>query len=87
MRRVSMLALSFLVLTSCFYRPVFVDESTIGTPRPRLASARRAAAACNEVKRVKCDTVNCKGSNRDLVTLRCTGGEVTRCEIGKSDCS
>jgi hypothetical protein len=86
MGRVVFAAVSFLFLSSCFYRPVFVDQSTIGTPRPKLASSQRAASVCNEVRRVKCDTTHCKGANRDLVTLNCSGGQITRCEIGKGGC-
>jgi hypothetical protein len=86
MRRVSMLALLILLLSSCFYRPVFVDPSSMGGLRPKLSQPRSGAQVCREVRRVKCDKVNCGADGRDLVTLNCAAGELTRCEIGKGGC-
>jgi hypothetical protein len=87
MRRGFAISIAFLISASCSFRPVFVDPSTIGTPRPKTASAAPAGVeACTEVTRVKCDIGHCKEANRDRVTLRCKSGEITRCELGKGGC-
>jgi hypothetical protein len=84
MRRVPLLALSFVLLSSCFYRPVYVDPlSGGGTLRPRLDARRGGVNLCREVRRVPCDKENCGAAGRDLVTFKCSTGPVTRCEIGK----
>jgi hypothetical protein len=89
MRRVSLLAVLFLLLSSCMYRPVYVDPTSgMGTPRPKLAprGGRGGVQVCREVRRVPCDKQTCGTTGRDLVTLHCPTGEVTRCEIGRGEC-
>ena len=94
MRHAAFVALSFLLLSSCFGRPVWVDDRpvvqpSIGSVRPAAATHMRSASPqiCREVGRSSCDVVNCKGKQLDLVTLQCSSGKITRCEIGKGRCS
>ena len=70
MRRVAMIAVLFLLFSSCFYKPRYVESPP---------GSRGGTQRCREVRRVRCDTVNC-GANQDLVTLRCSGRTVVRCE-------
>ena len=94
MRRVLLLALLFVVCMSCFYRPAFVDgrpiaQSGIGSPPPKAAQMRGAGSGmqvCREISRSRCDAAQCKGKNLDLVTLSCSGAQVSRCELGKGGC-
>lgn len=94
MRRLALIAL-VLLFTSCSYRPVLVEgppPNPSGLPT-RTASPQVPArggqpvAVCNEISRRRCDTAHCKGKNYDYITLRCSNGDLTRCEISKSPCN
>lgn len=95
MRRVAVIAVVLLSSASCFYRPVFVEgppplASGIGTSRARPAqttSRGKPVQVCNEVSRRRCDSAHCKGTSYDYVTLRCSHGDLTRCEISRSSCN
>jgi hypothetical protein len=87
MRRVLLTATSFLLLSSCLYRPVVVGEGRTviqgglgSTPPPAIHKNR--AEVCREISRSQCDVERCKGA-LDLVTLQCSGRQLTRCEVGK----
>jgi len=93
MRRVLPLALLFVLCSSCLHRPAFVDgrpvaQSGIGSPPPKVAQMHGAKGmqVCREISRSRCDSVQCKGTNLDLVTLSCSGAQVSRCELGKGGC-
>jgi hypothetical protein len=91
MRRLELIAL-VLLFTSCFYRPVLVEgrpPNPSGLPT-RTSSPQvpaRGVAVCNEISRRRCDTAHCKGNHYDYVTLRCSSGDLTRCEISKTPCN
>jgi hypothetical protein len=93
MRRIALLAVMFLFLASCGYRAVMVDgpaiQGSIGTAPPRISQIRghgQSVRLCREVGRSRCDVETCRGRGMDLVTLRCGGGTVSRCELGKGGC-
>lgn len=95
MRRMILLAMLLAVLTSCYYRPVFVEgrppvQTGVGSvpPKPsqQMRTGSRGVQYCREISRARCDVVTCKGKSLDLVTLSCGGSQVTRCELGKGGC-
>ena len=70
MRRVAMIAVLFLLFSSCFYKPRYVESPP---------GSRGGTQRCREVSRVGCHTVNC-GANRELGTVRCSGRTGGGCE-------
>ena len=82
MRRTAMV-LSFLLffLAACFYRPVYVDPSTVGGSRSRMATP------CREVSRSRCDATQCKAANMDYVTLHCSGTRTLNRCVANLRCS
>ena len=93
MRRIVFVALVFLILASCGFRPVYIDrpavQPSIGSVAPRggrLAPSGQQVRFCREVGRFHCDTSVCKGRGIDLVTYSCQGERITRCELGKGGC-
>ena len=98
MRRTVFIALLFVVIASCGYRPTYVDRPAV---QPGIGSSPRAGIggragtpgggtqqvrACRVLSRQHCETATCKGKGMDLVTLSCQGEKITRCELGKGGC-
>lgn len=92
MRRIVFTALLVLAVTSCGYRPAFVDRPVVqphlGSVPPRAAQmmSGQSLTFCREVGRSRCDVQTCKGRGLDLVTFSCNGAKVARCEVGKGGC-
>ena len=93
MRRIVLAAAVFTALASCGYRPMVGDRPVVqphfGGAPPRIAQIRgqgQSLTFCRETSRARCDTATCKGRAMDLVTYTCSGGRVTRCEIGRGGC-